>query len=90
MGGLAAIKEKNEKEGESACMISLIESKMFKGTVVKKDRSLMNVPFVTGDEDLDAKFVKEAKEAGLENSERTQIQSAECAQVFTMQCRMKE
>ena len=40
---------------------------MFKGTVEKKDRSLMNVPFVTGDKDLDAKFVKEAKEAGLEN-----------------------
>ena len=40
---------------------------MFKGTVVPKDRSLMNVPFVTGNAQLDAKFVKEAKEAGLEN-----------------------
>ena len=39
----------------------LDESKLFKGTVVPKDRSLMNVPFVTGDKDLDAKFVKEAK-----------------------------
>ena len=38
---------------------------MFKGTVVKKDRSLMNVPFVTGDKELDAKFVKAAAEAGL-------------------------
>ena len=38
-----------------------------KGTVRKEDRSLMNVPFVTGDVDLDAKFVKEAKEAGFEN-----------------------
>ncbi|MEG0793870.1 MAG: 3-phosphoserine/phosphohydroxythreonine aminotransferase, partial [Lachnospiraceae bacterium] len=37
------------------------------GTVVKKDRSLMNVPFVTGNQDLDAKFIKEAKEAGLES-----------------------
>ena len=45
----------------------LDESKLFKGTVVKEDRSLMNVPFVTGDADLDAKFVKEAKEAGFEN-----------------------
>ena len=40
---------------------------MFKGTVRKEDRSLMNVPFVTGSEELDAKFVKEAKEAGFEN-----------------------
>ena len=40
---------------------------LFKGTVEKDSRSLMNVPFVTGDKDLDAKFVKEAKEAGLEN-----------------------
>ena len=42
-------------------------SKMFKGTVVKEDRSLMNVPFVTGDEELDAKFVKAATEAGFVN-----------------------
>ena len=40
---------------------------MFKGTVEKKDRSLMNVPFVTGDKDLDAKFVAEATKAGLVN-----------------------
>ena len=46
---------------------SLDQSKLFKGTVVPEDRSLMNVPFVTGDADLDAKFVKEAKEAGFEN-----------------------
>lgn len=45
----------------------LDNSKLFKGTVVPKDRSLMNVPFVTGDADLDAKFVAEAKAAGLEN-----------------------
>ena len=45
----------------------LDQSQLFKGTVVKKDRSLMNVPFVTGNEELDAKFVKEAKAAGLEN-----------------------
>ena len=45
----------------------LDESKLFKGTVVPKDRSLMNVPFVTGDADLDAKFVKEATENGLVN-----------------------
>lgn len=45
----------------------LDESKMFRGTVEPKDRSLMNVPFVTGDDELDAKFVKEAKAAGFEN-----------------------
>ena len=45
----------------------LDQSKLFKGTVVKEDRSLMNVPFVTGNEELDAQFVKEAKEAGFEN-----------------------
>ena len=42
-------------------------SKMFHGTVVKEDRSLMNVPFVTGNEELDAKFVKEATAAGFVN-----------------------
>lgn len=40
---------------------------MFKGTVEKESRSIMNVPFVTGDADLDAKFVAEAKAAGFEN-----------------------
>ena len=45
----------------------LDQSKLFKGTVEKKDRSLMNVPFVTGDKDLDAKFVKEAAAAGFVN-----------------------
>ncbi len=48
-------------------MITWMRARLFKGTVVPKDRSLMNVPFVTGDKDLDAKFVKEAKEAGFEN-----------------------
>lgn len=45
----------------------LDSSELFKGTVVPEDRSLMNVPFVTGDADLDAKFVKEATENGLVN-----------------------
>ena len=45
----------------------LDQSKLFRGTVVKQDRSLMNVPFVTGDEEMDALFVKESKAAGLEN-----------------------
>ena len=65
-GGLEAMKERNEKKAKILYDF-LDQSKLFKGTVEKKDRSLMNVPFVTGDADLDAKFVKEAKAAGLEN-----------------------
>ena len=65
-GGLAAIKEYNEKKA-AVLYDFLDESKLFKGTVRKEDRSLMNVPFVTGDADLDAKFVKEAAEAGFVN-----------------------
>ena len=66
MGGLEAMKERNEKK--AAILYDFLDqSKMFHGTVVKEDRSLMNVPFVTGDKELDAKFVKEAKAAGLEN-----------------------
>ena len=66
MGGLKAMKERNEKKAKLLYDF-LDQSKLFKGTVVAEDRSLMNVPFVTGDAELDAKFVKEAKEAGLEN-----------------------
>ena len=66
MGGLEAMKERNEKK--AAILYDFLDSsEMFKGTVEKKDRSLMNVPFVTGDKDLDAKFVKEATEAGFVN-----------------------
>ena len=66
MGGLEAMKELNEKKAK-ILYDYLDESKLFKGTVVKEDRSLMNVPFVTGDAELDAKFVAEAKAAGFEN-----------------------
>ncbi|MBO4902478.1 MAG: 3-phosphoserine/phosphohydroxythreonine transaminase [Lachnospiraceae bacterium] len=65
-GGLAAMKEYNEKKAKILYDF-LDQSKLFRGTVVKEDRSLMNVPFVTGNEELDAKFIKEAKEAGFEN-----------------------
>ena len=66
MGGLEAMKKHNEEK--AAILYDFLDqSKLFKGTVEKKDRSLMNVPFVTGDAELDAKFVKEAKEAGFEN-----------------------
>ena len=66
MGGLSAMKELNEKKAKILYDF-LDESKLFKGTVKKEDRSLMNVPFVTGSDELDAKFVKEAKEAGFES-----------------------
>lgn len=65
-GGLSAMKEYNEKKAK-VLYDFLDESKLFKGTVRKEDRSLMNVPFVTGNEELDAKFIKESKEAGFEN-----------------------
>ena len=54
------MKARNEKK--AALLYDFLDqSKMFKGTVEPKDRSLMNVPFVTGNAELDAKFVKEAK-----------------------------
>ena len=66
MGGLDAMKAHNEKK--AAILYDLLDnSKMFKGTVEKGSRSLMNVPFVTGDKDLDAKFIAESKAAGFEN-----------------------
>ena len=66
MGGLEEMQKRNIEKAKILYDF-LDESELFKGTVVKEDRSLMNVPFVTGDTDLDAKFVKEAKEAGFEN-----------------------
>lgn len=65
-GGLSAMKQYNEEKAKILYDF-LDQSSMFRGTVEKKDRSLMNVPFVTGDEALDAKFVKEAAAAGFVN-----------------------
>lgn len=65
-GGVAAVQKNNEKKAEILYNF-LDNSKLFKGTVVPEDRSLMNVPFVTGNEELDAKFVAEAKKAGFVN-----------------------
>ena len=65
-GGVKAVQAVNEKK--AAILYDFLDnSKMFRGTVVKEDRSLMNVPFVTGDDELNAKFIKEAKEAGFVN-----------------------
>ena len=66
MGGLEAIAAHNERKAKLLYDF-LDRSEMFRGTVRKEDRSLMNVPFVTGNKDLDAKFVKEAEAAGLKN-----------------------
>lgn len=66
MGGLEEMQRRNEEK--AAILYKFLdESKMFKGTVRKEDRSIMNVPFVTGDEELDAKFITESKKQGFEN-----------------------
>lgn len=60
------MKEKNEKKAN--LFYDYLDSQDFyKGTVVKEDRSLMNIPFVIGDKEMEEKFVKEAKAAGFEN-----------------------
>ncbi|MBR2043275.1 MAG: 3-phosphoserine/phosphohydroxythreonine transaminase [Clostridia bacterium] len=66
IGGLDYMKKVNT---EKAAMLYdfLDNSKLFKGTVVAEDRSLMNVPFITGNDELDAKFVAESKAAGFVN-----------------------
>lgn len=66
LGGLAAMKERNEEKAKILYDF-LDSSKLFKGTVRKEDRSLMNVPFITGDKELDAKFIKEAEANGFVN-----------------------
>ena len=65
-GGLAAMKAANEEKAATLYDF-LDQSDLFRGTVRACDRSLMNVPFVTGSDELDAAFVAEAKAAGLEN-----------------------
>ena len=59
---------KTRNEEKAALLYGFLDqSRLFKGTVEKKDRSLMNVPFVTGDKELDALFVREAEASGLVN-----------------------
>ncbi|HBW38448.1 3-phosphoserine/phosphohydroxythreonine transaminase [Desulfosporosinus sp. BICA1-9] len=66
LGGLEAMKRRNVEK--AAILYDFLDSsKLYRGTVVKKDRSLMNIPFVTDSDELDAKFIKEAKAAGFEN-----------------------
>ena len=66
MGGLSVMEQKNQEK--AAVLYDFLDkSDLFRGTVVKKDRSLMNVPFVTGSRELDAAFVAQAEAAGLKN-----------------------
>ena len=66
MGGLKEMQRRNIEKAQILYDF-LDQSKLFKGTVEKASRSIMNVPFVTGNEELDAKFVAESKAAGFEN-----------------------
>lgn len=66
MGGLTAMKELNEKKAKILYDF-LDSSRLFKGTVEPASRSLMNVPFVTGDDEMNAKFIAESKAAGFVN-----------------------
>jgi phosphoserine aminotransferase len=66
MGGVSAIQKVNQEK--AAILYDFLDSSsMFKGTVAKKDRSLMNIPFITGDKDLDAQFIQEAAAKGFVN-----------------------
>ena len=66
IGGLEKMKERNEKK--AAILYNFLDnSKLFKGTVVPEDRSLMNVPFVIGDDELEKKFIAEAEANGFVN-----------------------
>ena len=80
-GGLEEMKKINEEKAKILYDF-LDESKLFKGTVVKKDRSIMNVPFITGNEELDALFVKESKAAGLENLKGHRTVGGMCASIY--------
>lgn len=66
MGGVSAIQKLNEEKAKILYDF-LDNSNMFKGTVAREDRSLMNIPFITDSEELNAKFIKEAKDAGFVN-----------------------
>ncbi|MBS6397673.1 MAG: 3-phosphoserine/phosphohydroxythreonine transaminase [Clostridiales bacterium] len=66
MGGLEVMKQRNEEK--AAILYDFLDnSRLFRGTVRKEDRSLMNVPFVTGDKEMDARFIKEAEASGFVN-----------------------
>ena len=65
-GGLEAIRERNVRKAK-LLYDYFDSSKMFRNVVNPEDRSLMNIPFVTGDEELDKKFIRESTDAGFIN-----------------------
>lgn len=66
MGGLAEMKKRNEEK--AAILYDFLDqSRLFSNPVNPNDRSLMNVTFVTGDEELDDQFIRDAKAQGLIN-----------------------
>jgi phosphoserine aminotransferase len=65
-GGVKAMNEKDVRKAQKL-YDAIDESSLFKGTVRKEDRSMMNVCFVTGDADLDKEFIALAKENGMIN-----------------------
>ncbi|MEZ4358199.1 MAG: 3-phosphoserine/phosphohydroxythreonine transaminase [Eubacteriales bacterium] len=65
-GGISAINKINQEKAKMLYDF-LDESKLFKGTVRKEDRSLMNIPFITGNADIDKQFIEEAKKNGFVN-----------------------
>ena len=83
-GGVAALEARNIEKSQAAVRLSGREQ-LFTGTAQKRDRSRMNVTFVTGDAELDAKFVKEAAAQGLVNLKGT-ASSAACAPASTTPC----
>ncbi len=87
LGGVPEMQKINEEKAK--ILYDFIDnSNMFKGTAKKEDRSLMNVTFITGNKDLDAKFVKEAEEHGLVNLKGHRSVGG-MRQAYTMRCRLK-
>ena len=81
IGGIDKMYALNQKKAKLLYDF-LDQSKLFKGTVEPDSRSLMNVPFVTGDEDLDKKFIKESVEAGFVNLKGHRTVGGMCASIY--------
>ncbi len=86
-GGLEAMKERNVEKAQLLYDF-LDQSALFKGTARKEDRSIMNVPFVTGSDELDAKFVAERRRSASRASRATAAWAA-CAPASTTPCPAK-
>ena len=80
-GGIPAMHEKDVRKAQKIYDY-LDSSELFRGTVAKEDRSLMNIPFVTGDPDLDKEFIAGAKERGMINLKGHRIAGGMRASVY--------